>query len=82
MLHWVIGSEFENISTVSEKSLGLFQDYINGIMMLRVPLVIGYYRIMVTIAGYRSRILQFDTYGWPIFFSCFTKFVFRSTLGT
>ena len=53
----VIGSEFENISRVSEKSLGLFQDYINGIVMLRVPLVIVCHRIMVTIAGYRSRIL-------------------------
>ena len=31
--------------------------------MLRVPLVIGHHRVMVTTAGYRSRILQFDISG-------------------
>ena len=33
MLLWVIGTGLEKTSTVSEKSLGLFQDYVNEIII-------------------------------------------------
>ena len=78
-----LGADFESTCIAqfkgSERAPGLLQDSEDGhIKFLRLPIILQVeHSEVVMTAGSQSGGFQFETYGEPIFNSCFMQFVFR-----